>query len=72
VFTYTVIQHQFHPDVPPPYVIALVELDEQPGLRVVANITGCDPAAVHIGQRVEPALEDHGERAAPVFTPVPS
>ena len=33
-----------------PFVIAYVELDEGP--RMMTNIVECDPAAVHIGQRV--------------------
>jgi len=34
------------------YVIALVELDEQPGLRLVGQLVGTEPEAVEIGQRV--------------------
>ena len=34
VFTYTVNYHAFNPELPTPYVIALVELAEQSGLRV--------------------------------------
>ena len=74
VFTFTVNQHPFHPDVPPPYVIAIIELDEQPDLRVVANVVGCDPDEVHIGMAVEVAFEvdsgEGGEHAVPVFHPV--
>src|SRR5690606_677390 len=43
VFTFTVNHQQYHPEVPPPYVIAIVELDEQPGLRLPTNLVGCDP-----------------------------
>ncbi len=67
VFTCTVNAHQYHPDVPPPYVIAIVELEEQADLRVVANIVGGGPAAVAIGLPVSVAFEDHGEHAVPVF-----
>src|SRR5437870_4648869 len=34
VFTYTVNMHQFHPDVAPPNVIAIVVLAEQADLRM--------------------------------------
>src|SRR5262249_13214984 len=34
-----------------PYNIALIELDE--GIRMWSNVIGCDPDAVHIGDRVE-------------------
>jgi uncharacterized OB-fold protein len=69
VFTATVNHHPFHPDVPPPYVIAVVELEEQPDLRVVADVVDCAPDAVEIGMPVEVAFEVQGEHAVPVFRP---
>jgi uncharacterized OB-fold protein len=44
----------------PPYVVGLIELDEQPGLRINA-VLDCDPADVRIGQRVELRIVDLGE-----------
>ncbi|HEV7657833.1 MAG TPA: Zn-ribbon domain-containing OB-fold protein [Mycobacteriales bacterium] len=45
-----------------PYVIAVVELEDDSRLRMLANIVGCDPATVHFDQRVtvvfEPVDED--------------
>lgn len=72
VFTFTVNRHQYHPQVPPPYVISLVELDEQEGLRIPANIVNCDIDEVHVGMRVAVSFEDHGEHAVPVFEPAPA
>ena len=69
VFTFTVNAHQYHPEVPPPYVIAIVELEEQADLRIVANIVEYDEAALRIGLPVDVAFEDHGEHAVPVFRP---
>ena len=69
VFTFTVNHHRYHPDVPVPYVIALVELDEQPGLRLPVNIVNCAVEEVHIGMRVRVGFEDHGEVFVPVFEP---
>jgi uncharacterized protein len=71
VFTYTINHQQFHPDVPPPYVIALVELTEQPGLRLAANIVDCEPESVHIGMRVQVRFEQRAQRFVPVFAPSP-
>jgi len=52
-----------------PYVIALIDLPEGP--RMMSNVTGCDPDAVHIGMPVEvwfePATEDI---AIPKFKPI--
>jgi uncharacterized protein len=69
VFTYTVSHQQFHPDVPTPFVIALVELVEQPGLRVVTNIVDCDPASVYSGMPVRVRFEQHDSVFVPVFAP---
>ena len=38
-----------------PFVLAYVELDEGP--RVMTNIVGCDPEAVHIGQSVHAVFD---------------
>lgn len=72
VFTFTVNRHPYNPEVPVPYVIAIVELDEQPGLRFTTNVVGCEPEAVHIGMPVEVTFEPAGEAWAPVFQPVVS
>ena len=69
VFTYTVNWQQYHPDVPPPYVIALVELDEQDDLRIPANIVDCDPDDVYVGMEVQVCFEAHGAAYVPIFQP---
>ncbi len=66
VFTYTVNYHAFNPEIPTPYVIALVELAEQDGLRVAANIVDCEPDSVTCGMPVE-ALPERGPGGAPRF-----
>lgn len=71
VYSFTVNHHRFNPAVPVPYVIALVELAEQDGLRLPTNIVECDPVAVRIGMPVHVTFEDHGEVWVPVFRPVP-
>jgi uncharacterized OB-fold protein len=53
VFTYTVNHHRYNPDVPTPYVIAIVELAEQHNLRVAANIVDCEPDSVFCGMPVQ-------------------
>jgi uncharacterized OB-fold protein len=71
VFTFTVNRHPYHPDVPLPYVIALVELAEQEGLRFMTNVVHCEPEAVEIGMPVRVTFEDRGEIFVPVFEPDP-
>lgn len=70
VFTFTVAHQQFHPAVPTPFVIALVELDEQADLRLVTNIVDCDPDAVTTGMRVKVGFERQDEVFVPVFSPL--
>jgi uncharacterized OB-fold protein len=69
VFTFTVNRHPYNPAVPLPYVIAIVELVEQEGLRFMTNVVNCDPEAVTIGMPVRALFEHHGEIYVPVFEP---
>lgn len=70
VFTYTVNHHPYNPEIPTPYVIALVELSEQIGLRIAANIVDCEPDSVVCGMSV--ALRpEKGADGAPLFAPAP-
>ncbi len=57
-----------------PYAIAMIELDEQPGLRMVSRLIGIDANEVAIGQRVKAEIVDHpgGSYRVPVFRLVPS
>jgi uncharacterized OB-fold protein len=68
VFTYTVNYYPYNPEIPTPYVIAIVELTEQSGLRVAANIVGCEPDSVKVGMPVD-ARDERGAGGAPLFAP---
>jgi uncharacterized OB-fold protein len=70
VFTFTVNYQPFNPAVPVPYVIAIVELEEQAGLRIAANIVDCQPDSVYIGLPVEVRFERHVVDDGTVFVPV--
>ena len=53
----------------PPYVVALVELDE--GVKMMTNIVDCDPKDVFIGMDVEVVFDDvTDEVTLPKFKPV--
>jgi uncharacterized OB-fold protein len=70
VYTLTVNHQPWYPGQTVPYVVAMVELPEQAGLRLTTNIVGCQPEAVHIGMRVRVwflAIEDV---YLPLFEPV--
>jgi uncharacterized OB-fold protein len=70
VFTFTVNRHAFNPTVPVPYVIAIVELVEQSGLRFTTDIVNCAVDDVQIGMPVEVLFEQAGEAWVPIFQPV--
>lgn len=69
VVGFSVNHQQWLPDLPPPYVIALVALDEDPLVRLTSQIVDCDPDAVRIGQRVVVRFEQHDDVWLPVFAP---
>jgi uncharacterized OB-fold protein len=54
-----------------PYVVALVDLDEQAGLRLPARLVGIDPEAVRVDMRVRAEIVDlpGGDYRVPVFSP---
>ena len=69
VFSFTINEFQYHPDVDPPYAIAIVELAEQSDLRLATNIVNCEPDQVRIGMPVHVLFERHGDLFVPVFAP---
>jgi len=50
-----------------PYVVALIELDEQPGLRILANVRGAESEAPSPGTPVRVEFEDRGGCSLPQF-----
>jgi len=69
VATYTVNYKQWVPDLPTPYVIALVELAEQPDVRLTTNIVNCPPESVCIGMPVRVLFEQVEDLWVPLFEP---
>ena len=73
VWSYTVVDRLFHAGFADalPYVVALVELDEQEGVRLLTNIVDADPADVRVGLPVEVTFETRGDAVLPQFRPAP-
>ncbi len=70
IYSYIVVRQALVPGRQPPYVIALVDIAEQPGVRLSAYIDA-DPADVFIGQPVKARivpLADTGFNV-PIFEP---
>lgn len=68
VYSSTINRYKWSPGMEPPYVLAQVELVEQPGLMIMTNIVGCEPEAVTIDMPVSVAFEQAGEAWIPVFS----
>ncbi|GAA2572745.1 OB-fold domain-containing protein [Actinomadura fulvescens] len=68
VHSYVVHHHPPVPGKTPPYVVAVVELDE--GVRVVGNVVGCPPENVSVGMPVRVTFEQiDDEVTLPQWTP---
>ena len=70
VATFTVNHQPWIPGFDPPYVVAMVEIDEQPSVRLTTNIVGCRPEEVRIGLPVQVRFEHHDDVWIPLFEPV--
>lgn len=69
VFTFTINRHPYNPAVPLPYVIAIVELVEQVGLRFTTDLVDVAVDEVYIGMPVVVTFEQAGEAWVPLFRP---
>ncbi len=70
VYTLTINRQPWVPGLDVPFVLAVVELEEQPDLRLVTTIVDCVPEDVEIGMPVEVTFAERGEVFVPAFRPV--
>lgn len=82
VAAYTVNWHPWIPGFDPPYVVAMVELDEERDVRLTTNVVGVPVEQVEIGMVVEvfferwtpmdgqPGEDDENSVWVPLFRPV--
>lgn len=62
------VNHQpWLPGVEVPYVVAIVELEEQHDLRLMTNMPRTPIGDVHVGMPVKVFFEQHGEIFCPLF-----
>jgi len=71
VLSVTVNHQAWTPELNAPYAVAIVELAEQEGLRLLSNVVGMPPAQVTIGLPVQVRFEPHEDVWLPLFEPVP-
>ena len=69
VATFTVNHQPWIPGYDPPYVVAIIEIEEQPSVRLMTNIVRCAPDDVRIGMPVQVAFEHHDDVWLPLFEP---
>lgn len=67
----TVNHQQWLATFKPPYVVAIVALDEDDEVRLTTNIVNCEPGEVHVGMRVKVTFEQADEQIVlPLFEPI--
>jgi len=72
VVGFTVNCQQWLPAFPPPYVVAIVAIDEDDGARLTTNIVNCEPTEVAVGLRVRVVFEPMTDGIwLPLFEPDP-
>lgn len=69
VLTYTWNHQPWVPSPDHPYAIAIVELEEQAGLRLMTNIVRCAQDALRVGLPVRVVFEQHDDVWIPLFEP---
>jgi uncharacterized protein len=69
VLTYTINHQPWLPSLPTPYVIAVIELDDDADLRLTSRLVGIRPEEASIGMRVNVRFEVEDDVWLPVFGP---
>lgn len=71
ISAFTINYQPWRPGLRTPYVVAIVELPEQAGLRLTTNMVNCDPGDVRAGMAVQVCFEQHDDVWLPLFEPAP-
>tara|TARA_R110002110_G_scaffold23147_3_gene88692 strand:- start:662 stop:1057 length:396 start_codon:yes stop_codon:yes gene_type:complete len=70
VYSYTVNHQPWAPDMPVPFALAVVDVDNAPGVRVTAEVVNTDPEKVSIGQRMRVTFLNVDDVWLPQWEPV--
>jgi uncharacterized OB-fold protein len=67
IYSWERVWHPVHPALKDqgPYVVALVELSDADGARMIGNLVGDPHAPIEIGSEVEAVFEDHDDVKTP-------
>lgn len=69
IASFTVNYQKWLPKLETPYIVAIIELKEQRGLRLTTRVVNCEPNEIHIGQAVSVLFENHEDVWLPLFQP---
>jgi uncharacterized protein len=69
LFSYAISHQPAGPEVEIPYLIALVELAEQPGLRITTTLVNCELADAKMDMPLKVAFREREDVFIPVFEP---
>lgn len=67
VLSFTINHQQWVPGLDVPYVVAIIELDDQKGLHFVSNVIGCQPEDVAIDMPVRVSFSQVEDIWLPLF-----
>ncbi|WP_286958417.1 MULTISPECIES: Zn-ribbon domain-containing OB-fold protein [Arsenicicoccus] len=70
VAAYTINHQTWLPGMPPPYVVAMIELVEDRDVRLTSNVVGVDREDLRVGLEVEVFFERWGEADDSVWIPL--
>jgi acetyl-CoA acetyltransferase/uncharacterized OB-fold protein len=65
---FTINQHEWISDFVPPYIVAIVAIDEDPRVRLTTNLVEVEAAEIAVGSRVEVRFVHVEDVWLPVFT----
>jgi uncharacterized OB-fold protein len=68
--SYTINHQRWMPGPELPYVVAIVEIAEQPSLRLTTNLVGCAHDRIRIGMPVRVVFERHADPDGDVYLPL--
>lgn len=70
VHTFTINHQPWMPGPELPYVVAIVEIEEDPSVRLTTNLVNVEPRDVHIGMPVRVVFEHHPDDGGDVWIPL--
>jgi hypothetical protein len=68
--TYSINHQPWMPGPPLPYVVAIIEIVEQPSVRLTTNLVNCPHDQITIGMRLRVTFEHHPDPEGDVWLPL--